>query len=164
MFVKIALYPSKYFDSLFVALQSRDFSHIFANFSLSRCILESKELSIFDFDRSLSSFPVSSFVFIADRNSATGLLDVRVSARLADYPPSLFTATCTSFGWDAIGYSRPSALFGESAKDSLTFGFQTCRTAYANASAVLYRRSDLVHDMALREFSKNTRVVACSCQ
>ena len=50
-----------------------------------------------------------------------GMHDARVSVVSTVYS-SLFTTTCTSFGWNAIGF-LPS--FEESAKDSFTFGFQS---------------------------------------
>jgi len=63
-----------------------------------------------------------------------GMHDARVSVVSTDYS-SLFTTTCTSFGWNAIGFSPVVRGIGQG---FLHLRIPICRAAYVNETVSLY--------------------------
>lgn len=111
------------------------FSH-FRKFSLSRSALESKELSAVQLDCSLNSlaFPPRFY-----RRSTA-----RRNARCeSPWYPSIISVVIYhdvhQLRLERDRFSQTLPSFGESPKDSLTFGFQSTARRYANASVALYR-------------------------
>lgn len=152
-FVEIAVSPRCAWTRLFVGSQSREyisltFSQIFFIFYfLSRVGVEL--FRVFQLDRSLNNFAFLSTTWRnARRANSRGIYRLSVV---------VFTTTCTSFGWNAIGFLGPSRRSGNRPRIPSPSNSNRLRAAYANARVVLYCPRPLIWHFVNSQKTPETR-------